>query len=100
MMMDYGFFIYNAKLDRQTRQPQVETQLTLYRDGKPVFTGQANAFDTSQQSDLKRMAARGRLRLGTNLAPGEYVLQMVVTDKLAKGKHRTATQWIDFELVN
>lgn len=100
MMMDYGFFIYNAKLDRETRRPQVETQLTLYRDGKPVFTGQAAAFDTSQQSDLKRMAARGRLMLGTALPPGDYVLQVVVTDKLVKGKHRTATQWIDFELVN
>ncbi|HEX5734519.1 MAG TPA: hypothetical protein VF131_16910 [Blastocatellia bacterium] len=100
MLMDYGFFIYNAKLDRETRRPQIETQLTLYRDGKPVFTGQANPFDPSQQSDLKRMAARGRLKLGAELPPGEYVLQMVVTDKMVKGKHRTATQWIDFELVN
>ena len=31
--------------------------------------------------------------------PGEYVLQVVVTDKLAKEKHRTASQWIDFEVI-
>lgn len=102
MIIDYGFFIYNAKLDRETRQPQLETQLMLYRDGKPVFTGQTHQFDPDQQSDLKRLAATGRLSLGTELEPGEYILQMVVTDKtdkLARGKHSTATQWIDFEIV-
>ena len=99
MIMDYGFFIYNARLDRQTRRPQLETQLRLYRGGKPVYTGQPHQFDPDQQSDLKRLAATGRLDLGTELEPGEYILQMVVTDKLAKGKHSTAAQWIDFEIV-
>ena len=49
--------------------------------------------------DLKRLQAGGRLVLGTALQPGEYVLQVVVTDALAKEKYRTATQWIDFEIV-
>ena len=31
--------------------------------------------------------------------PGEYVLQVIVTDQLAPEKRRTATQWIDFEIV-
>jgi hypothetical protein len=39
------------------------------------------------------------LRLGTDLEPGEYVLQVIVTDNLAKEKYRVATQWMDFELV-
>ena len=33
------------------------------------------------------------------MTPGEYVLQIIVTDALAKEKHRTATQWMDFEIV-
>jgi len=35
----------------------------------------------------------------TTIAPGEYVLQVIVTDRLAKEKYRSATQWIDFEIV-
>ncbi|MEK6286421.1 MAG: hypothetical protein AABO57_11820 [Acidobacteriota bacterium] len=38
-------------------------------------------------------------RLGDDLAPGDYILQIIVTDKRAKEKYRWATQWMDFEIV-
>jgi len=31
--------------------------------------------------------------------PGDYVLQVIVKDMLADEKHRTVTQWMDFEIV-
>lgn len=40
----------------------------------------------------------GRLWLGAELEPGEYVSQVVVSAPPAEGKYRTAAQWIDFEL--
>ena len=49
--------------------------------------------------DLGRLVASGSLRLGSNLEPGEYVLQVVAWDKLAPGKFRVASQWTDLELV-
>jgi hypothetical protein len=49
---------------------------------------------------MKRLGAGGRLRLGPDLTPGSYVLQVVVEDAKAKEKYRTATQWTDFEIVN
>jgi len=40
------------------------------------------------------------VNLGAELIPGEYALQVIVTDNLAKEKkYRTATRWIDFDLV-
>jgi hypothetical protein len=33
------------------------------------------------------------------MEPGEYAMQIVVTDKLAKEKFRTVAQSIDFEVV-
>jgi hypothetical protein len=33
------------------------------------------------------------------MAPGEYVFQIIVTDALAKEKHRVASQWLGFEIV-
>ncbi|HVF50853.1 MAG TPA: VWA domain-containing protein, partial [Pyrinomonadaceae bacterium] len=97
--VDYYYYIYNAKLDKQSASPQIQTQVRLFRDGQPVFTGPALPFDASKQPDMKRVLAGARMRLGPELTPGEYLLQVVVTDALAKEKERTATQWIDFEIV-
>jgi VWFA-related protein len=100
MIMNYGYVIYNAQVDKATRRPQLETQLRLFRDGKLIFTGSVQPFDPANQPDLARLLVGGGLRLGNDLTPGEYVLQVVVTDLLAKDqKRRTATQWIDFEIV-
>ena len=99
MDLDYGFLIYNAQLDPKTRKPQLETQILLLKDAKQIFAGRLNPLEVSGQPDLKHIRAVGRLRLGPELTPGEYVLQVIVTDKLAKEKYRTATQWMDFELT-
>ena len=97
--MDYGYLVYNAKLDKANGQPQIETQVRLYRDGSLIFTGKQIPLNTNGQTDLKRLPFNGRLKLGTDLTPGEYVLQVVVTDLLAKGQNRIRTQVTDFEIV-
>jgi hypothetical protein len=99
MTMDYAFFIYNARLDKTTNQPQVTWQVKLFHSGQEIFAGKVNPLDLTGQQDLKRLLTTGRLRLGGELVPGEYVIQVIVTDPLADEKHRTSTQWIDFEIV-
>ena len=99
MGLQYGYVIYNAQLDKASGRPQLQTQVRLFRDGKQIFAGRVTPFDPGPQADLRRVLAGGGLNLGNDLAPGEYVLQVVVTDLLAKEKYRTATQWIDFEIV-
>jgi hypothetical protein len=99
MVMQIGYQIYNAQLDKATRQPRVETQVRLFRDGQQVFAGRRTPLSVEGQTDLKRLSTGPAIRLGAEMPPGEYVLQVVVTDTLAKEKHRTATQWIDFEIV-
>ena len=34
-----------------------------------------------------------------DLEPGNYYLQVVITDKAAKNKQPPVTQWVDFEIV-
>jgi VWFA-related protein len=99
MLMDYALVIYNARVDKATNGPQLTTQVLLFRDGKPIFTGKENPYVVTSQTDLKRLLAGGEIQLGTDLAPGEYVLQIVVSDVLADQKHRTTSQWMDFEIV-
>lgn len=99
MVLSYSYSIYNAKLD-QSNQPQLQTQMRLFRDSKEVFTGKPLVFSPGKQTDMKHLDAGGRLVVGTSLAPGQYVLQVTVTDTLAKNKRKSVvTQWTDFEIV-
>ncbi len=99
MVMQFGYLIFNAQINKTTNQPQVTVQLRLVRDGKVVFTGREMPVTTANQTDLKRLGAGGALQLGNELPPGEYVFQIIVTDALAKEKYRVTTQWSDFEIV-
>lgn len=99
MILDYGYVIYNALLDKSTGKPQVTTQVRFFRDGKLIFTGKVAPLDTSNQKDLRRLIAGGSIQTGADMLPGDYVLQIIVTDPLAKEKYRVTTQWIDFEII-
>ncbi|PYS52052.1 MAG: hypothetical protein DMF68_02490, partial [Acidobacteria bacterium] len=99
MIVQYNYVIYDAQLDKATKLPQLQTQLRIFREGRPVFTGRVLPFNPANQTDMKRLIAGGALQLGAEMTPGEYILQIVVTDPLAKDKYRVATQWIDFEIV-
>ena len=99
MALLYGFVVYNAKIDKATNTPQLKTQVRLFRNGVLVFTGNEIPFELKKQSDMKRLTLGGAVQLGTAMQPGEYVLQVIVTDMLREEKKRIASQWMDFELV-
>jgi hypothetical protein len=93
----YGYEVLNAATDAG-KPPELETQTRLFRDGRQVYEGKVNALAVNGQPDPKRLVAGGSMKLGPQIAPGDYVLQVTVTDKLAKERYRTATQWMDFEI--
>jgi VWFA-related protein len=98
-VMTYGAVIYDAKLDKITGRPQLQIQVRIFRDGQPMFAGKEQTFNVNNPADLKRLGASGAIQLGSDMGPGEYVFQVVVTDLLADQKHRVSNQWIDFEMV-
>jgi VWFA-related protein len=95
----FAYAVYNAQLNKSSSLPDLRTQTRIFRDGKLIFTGEPAALDVRGQLDLKRVNGAARFHLGPELPPGQYVLQIMVEDSLAKEKQRTATQWIDFEVV-
>lgn len=97
----YGFQVLNAHIDSKTKQPTVDMQIRLYRDGKLVYTGKPTPVTTNNQTDLKRIITGGLLRLGPKMTPGDYILQVTATDRSLKekDKNRRVSQWIDFEVV-
>jgi VWFA-related protein len=96
-VIDYGFEVYNAKLDKATGRTRLQTQVRLFRDNRLVYAGKVIPI-AGEAADAKRVSAIGHLQLGSNLAPGEYILQVVVTDLLGKEKQQAAQQWMDFEI--
>ena len=98
MFLSYGFYIYNAHVEK-TSTPQLMTQVILFRDGKPVFTGRQYPMPIAGQPDMKRLIAGGAIQLGADLPPGDYQLQVIVTDPQADKKYQIASQWMDFTIV-
>lgn len=99
MLMDYLFVVFNAQVEKTTNKSQLLAQVRLFRDGEPVFIGKENPLSFTGVVDPKRLITAGGIKLGNDLAPGEYVLQVSVKDMLADEKHRSVTQWMDFEIV-
>ena len=95
----FAYSVYNAQQDPSTHSPQLTAQTRIFRDGKAVFSGNSAPVNVIPQADLKRVPSIGRMQLGTEFSPGQYVLQVIVTDTLAKQKQPIASQWIDFEIV-
>ncbi len=75
------------------------TQIKIFRDGKPFLEGKSSPVDLTGQSNLQKVTSFGALVLGSEMPPGEYVLQIIVTDNLAKGKGKITSQFIQFEIV-
>ena len=93
----YGYQILNAQAD-SANKPELDVQTRLFRDGEEVYTGKPTPLPILGQEDPKRLIGGGRMQLGGKITPGDYVLQVIVTDKLAKEKYRVATQAMDFEI--
>ena len=79
--------------------PEADPSLRLFRDGKQIYAGTPMPVDTSTLALVQRVVAGGELRLAKSMEPGDYTIQVIVTDKLAQQKFNTAAQWIDFQVA-
>lgn len=94
----FDLSIYNAKIDK-TSKPNLVMEYKIYRDGKEIFSAPGKALSVGQGSALRDIEASGVFELGKKMTSGDYVLQVIIKDLLAKEKSQIATQWADFEVV-
>lgn len=92
----YAYQILNAHSDRE-KKPQLEGQVRLFRDGRQVYASTPSPVGADKQQNPKRLISIGNMQLG-QIPPGDYVLQIVISDKLRKEKDRIAAQSIDFQV--
>jgi VWFA-related protein len=98
-VLRYGFEIYNAKFT-SSQKPQLQMQTRIFRNGEIVHTGNATPVDLTGQTDLQIVKAVGALSLGTEMETGDYVLQIIIIDSLAKKNNQVASQFVQFEVVD
>jgi VWFA-related protein len=95
--VSYELGIYNVRGSRAGRAPNLESRIEILRDGRLVSTQNPGAI-SQVPWDSRRMVMSGELTLGPNMASGDYLLQVTVTDKLEPKHPSSASQWIDFEI--
>lgn len=93
----WAFQILNARKGSD-QQPNVMVETRLFRAGNEVYHSELLPVRWPNDTAVDRLAASGQLQLGPKFAPGDYALQVVVIDNLAKKKYAMASQWIDFEV--
>jgi len=94
----FAYAIYNSNVESSANSAQLSAQTRVFRDGKPVFTGELIPVGLEGQPDRRRITNVSLFQLGSEMLPGEYIVQIIVADS-SKQKSRAATQWIDFEVV-
>ncbi len=97
-ILRYGFEIYNAKLDA-AKKPNLTAQIRVFRDGKLMLDGKQIAVETAGQTDLERLKSAGAINLLSTMQTGDYILQIIITDNLAKEKRKISTQFVQFEIT-
>jgi hypothetical protein len=99
-ILNYGLLVFNPKLD-VAKKADLSLQIRVFREGKPFFEGQVQKIPGDWQEDLQKVRVGATLNLGGRMEPGDYVLQIVVTDNLAKNEKRKAvSQFVQFEVVD
>jgi VWFA-related protein len=94
----FGYVIYNATTESGTPR-NIVMQAKIFRDGKSVYSAQEVPVKTAtNQTDPTRVFANGIVRLAQDLEPGNYYLQVTVTEAGAKKKEAMVVQWADFEI--
>ena len=91
-----GYEIYNARA-AASGKADLTAKLRIVRDGKIILDGQARPVD--MQNDLQHIAGAAAINLGAQMAAGDYILQIIVTDNSAPAKKQIATQYVQFEII-
>jgi VWFA-related protein len=90
----YVAMIYNPKL--KDGKPQLHSQMIITQGNKELFREPEQPVESNGTAPVTKM---GQLGL-SKVAPGRYVLTLVITDTLADKKNQTMAHSLDFTVVN
>ena len=81
------------------KQSALQVQSRIFAAGRVVMDGKPQRVTFGEARDGSRRQISGPIKLDPLLAPGDYVLKVIVQDLVAPpGQPRTATEFIDFQV--
>jgi VWFA-related protein len=81
------------------KQSALQVQSRIFAAGRVAMDGKPERVTFGEAPDGPRRQISGPIKLDPLMAPGDYVLQVIVQDLVAPpGQPRTATQFIDFQV--
>ena len=90
--------IYNAD-EKAVADSEILTQSVLYKDGEELMRGVTRPGVPGGAGSLEGIPIGQTLTMGSDLTPGDYVLELVVIDKKNSGrKEGFASQAISFKI--
>jgi len=95
-VLRFGYQIYNAKIEAD-HSAKLIYHLRLYTAGKIVTDFEPAPIPKIVYESPKVISTIGAIKLGEALSPGDYILAVDLID--GNGKGRSATQFIQFEIV-
>lgn len=98
-VLRYGIELVNMKIPAK-QAADIRIQTRVFHDRKLVFETKETQLDPAALASTREYTHTDAIELGERLLPGDYVLQVIVTDGLLKKKKRIATQYVQFEVVD
>jgi VWFA-related protein len=86
---------YIYQLHNFTQRGKLQAQVKLLHDDQTVFIGTPVVLNATAQSD--NFLTGGKIKLGANLAPGNYLLQVTIEEE--NRPEQTIRQVIDLEIA-
>ena len=96
-VLRFGVEILNVKTNAK-KESDVRIQTRIFHDRQLVFQSKDAQLGTAALTGTGTLVHNDAIQLGENLLPGDYVLQIVVTDGASK-KKSLATQYVQFEVL-
>jgi len=96
--LEYSYLVYGAREDRN-KSAGLTNEIRLFRGTDEVLIGSAPAAVVTKAEGNEAIVVGGTFKLANSLPPGDYFLQVIVTDQLAPRDRQISSQWIDFEIV-
>ena len=91
--------LYNADVKAIARS-EIETQTILYKDGVEFMRGEPTPITPDKVDNSGSIPLLNRLTVGTNMPPGDYVLQILAIDKKSNKKNESAVyQTLGFKVA-
>lgn len=97
-VLKFAYSVFNARLD-ESRSAKLSYQPRIFYNGKLMYTGNKMPLPVRESDDYRSLKANGKINLLPTFSPGEYILELTITDEMRKGDKGTADQFIQFEIV-